>query len=889
MQGFGGSLLTNGAGNLFGQLGGAVSNVLAPSSSAPGGSIQIKGSIIVQKTNLLDVVNAGASLVDNTADLVGQKVNLQLVSIETDPGMTNTGKRSQEIAVENWFLAFDGITVGDITYAISFTVDKDFGVPGAFIIRNNHVNEFYLKSVSLALPDQSTINFICDSWVYNVSKYTSDRIFFSNRHCLPVDTPQGLLTLRQQELINLRGDGTGERQEWDRIYDYATYNDLGFPDFSKALSRPSLGGSNELPYPRRCRTGRKPSAADPNSESLTFILENIYIPRDERFSVVKNSDFVGDGLKAIVHTLIPALESFFQYMSNNHDQFESLKEVKNLYDQGINLTGFLPISLPKAEQPFLLSPFELINQLTDTTGGDPSLLRYPVPQVIANDELAWISDKEFARQVLAGLNPLTVQSLKVFPPTSALDPATYGPQRSAITASQLEPQLEGLNLQQALDQDKLFIVDYRDLYLLYLTKINAQSGAKAYASRTIFFLTAEGILRPVAIELTLPPSDSTAASSLSRVFTPPLSGSKDWLWELAKVHVATNDSGYHQLISHWLTTHAVIEPFVIATHRQLSALHPLNVFLLPHFKNTMAINSSARKLLINAGGIIENTFVTGGYSMEITSVAYRESWRFDQQGLPGDLISRGIAVVDSTAKYGLRLLIADYPFAVDGLDIWDATEKCVRDYVNIYYRDDAAVLADPELQLWWSEVINVGHADKKAEQWWPQASTKSDLVSILTTIIWIASAHHAAVNFGQYAYGGYMPNHPTITRRLIPEEGSKEHDELLRDPEKFLLSTVNGRLQATIVLSTIELLSKHATEEEYLGHRISNWTDNKAAVAAIGALSERLSHIEQLISGRNSDANLKNRSGPAGVPYTLLFPSSKPGLTGAGIPNSISI
>ncbi|KAJ7561185.1 hypothetical protein O6H91_03G017400 [Diphasiastrum complanatum] len=883
MQNSGNSQLPHG-GSLIGQIGGAISNILAPHSSAPAGSIQIKGTIIVQKTNILDVVNTGESLVDKAADFRGRKVNLQLVSVEAEP-VTNTGKRSDEASVQNWFRAFDGISVGDITYTINFNVDKNFGVPGAFIIRNHHVNEFYLKSLSLELPDQSTIVFICNSWVYNVSKYTSDRIFFSNRYYLPSDTPQGLLTLRQQELINLRGDGTGEREEWDRIYDYATYNDMGFPDFSKQLSRPVLGGSNELPYPRRCRTGRKPSAADPNSESLTPIWKLIYIPRDERFSVVKNSDFLGDALKAIVHTLIPAIESF--YLENN--QFDSLKEVKDMYDQGINLTGCLPPNLPKAEQPYFLTPFELINELTDTTGGDPSLLQYPVPQVIAKDELAWILDKEFARQVLAGLNPMTIQSLKVFPPTSALDPATYGPQTSAITASHLEPQLESLTLQQALDQDKLFIVDYHDIYLPYLTKINAQTGVQAYASRTIFFLTAEGTLKPIAIELTLPASNSIVASSLNRVFTPPLSGPKDWLWELAKVHVATNDCGYHQLVSHWLTTHAVIEPVVIATHRQLSALHPLNIFLLPHFKDTLAINSMARKLLINAGSIIERTFSTGGYSMEMSAVAYRELWRFDQQGLPGDLISRGIAVPDPSAKYGLRLLIADYPFAVDGLEIWDATETYVQDYVNVYYKDDGAVLADPELQLWWSEVINLGHADKKAERWWPQATTKSDLVGILTTIIWISSAHHAAVNFGQYAYAGYMPNHPTITRRLIPEKGNKEYAELLQDPEKFLLSSINGRIQAAIGLSTIELLAKHSKEEEYLGYRITNWTDNQDAVAAVSGFSKRLAQIEQLISQRNLDLTLKNRSGPAGVPYTLLFPSSKPGLTGAGIPNSISI
>ena len=62
-------------------------------------------------------------------------------------------------------------------------------------------------------------------------------------------------------MINLRGDGTGERQEWERIYDYAVYNDLGWPDVSADFTRPILGGSSEYPYPRRGRTGRTPSKA----------------------------------------------------------------------------------------------------------------------------------------------------------------------------------------------------------------------------------------------------------------------------------------------------------------------------------------------------------------------------------------------------------------------------------------------------------------------------------------------------------------------------------------------------------------------------------------------------------------------------------------------------
>jgi hypothetical protein len=76
---------------------------------------------------------------------------------------------------------------------------------------------------------------------------------------LPQETPEGLKKLREQDMVELRGNGTGERKVSDRIYDYAVYNDIGNPDSSTELLRPVLGGSKELPYPRRCRTGRPPT------------------------------------------------------------------------------------------------------------------------------------------------------------------------------------------------------------------------------------------------------------------------------------------------------------------------------------------------------------------------------------------------------------------------------------------------------------------------------------------------------------------------------------------------------------------------------------------------------------------------------------------------------
>nr|GMD81292.1 linoleate 13S-lipoxygenase 2-1, chloroplastic [Ipomoea batatas] len=152
----------------------------------------------------------------------------------------------------------------------------------------------------------------------------------------------------------------------------------------------------------------------------------------------------------------------------------------------------------------------------------------------------------------------------------------------------------------AVKQKKFFILDmdYHDLLLPLVNRVNELEG-------TVFFLTPGGCLMPVAIELTRPPVD----------------GKPQRKQEFCAIPGIPLVPGYGSLLKPMLRTHCATEPYIIASNRQLSAVHPIFRLLQPHFRYTMEINALACLALINANGIIESSFSPSKYSMLLCSIA----------------------------------------------------------------------------------------------------------------------------------------------------------------------------------------------------------------------------------------------------------------------------
>ncbi|QRO01258.1 lipoxygenase [Archangium violaceum] len=470
------------------------------------------------------------------------------------------------------------------------------------------------------------------------------------------------------------------------------------------------------------------------------------------------------------------------------------------------------------------------NGLVDTFG----ILRHlELPKLAER----WQDDHEFARQAVQGVNPLHITSI------------TALPQGMPLTDQEVRGLLSpGTTLAGALEARRVFLLDFEVLEGIPMFRKVDEHGVEerrwAPASRCLLYREDSQRLRPLAIQLGRDPAKDP-------VFTPNDSEA-DWL--AAKIYLRCSEGNAHQMIAHALRTHFVVEPFVMATMRNLPDPHPVYKLMRRHFRYTLAINEGARKGLLDEGGVFDDFIATGGPDKGHIKLGQKgfQRWKLADNKPRLDFERRG--VLDPA-------ILPDYPYRDDALPLWDALEEFVGGVLAPFYKSDADLVNDTEIQAWWADLLAHGIPVDKM----PCARLErvADLTDILTTVLYTGSVHHAAVNYLQYEHYAFVPNAPLCMRKPPPERKGvlrlEDIAEIIPTKSQTLWQVAIGRALASFGEDEEFLLNEGGWRETYF--------QEPGFLAIRERLYERLRAQLEVVKARNAKRD---------VPYTVLQPDRIP-------------
>jgi arachidonate 15-lipoxygenase len=349
------------------------------------------------------------------------------------------------------------------------------------------------------------------------------------------------------------------------------------------------------------------------------------------------------------------------------------------------------------------------------------------PDVVDRSE----SDEYFAEMMVAGPDPTRLTRLDAVP------------EKFPITTEHLQsvPELAHETLESALAAGRVYWVDHAPMSALDNGQ-HPQAPKYMYSPMVAFAVPRSGgPVRAFAIQC--------GQDSAGREIYTPADG---YSWKLAKNCVLVAHNTYHGEVTHLGRTHLISEAVLLAAVRNLASVHPVAVLLRRHFEGTASINKLAVELLIQPGRAVEYLIGSDLKSTYPWIADHRKNFSFTGNYLPAKLERSG---TDGVA------VLPYYPYRDDGLLVWTAIRRWADAFVDGYYRSDADVRGDHELQAWAAEVASPdGGAVRDFGLTPGEINDRTDLAEILTMVIWTAGPQHAAVNFTQLEHLSYLPANP---------------------------------------------------------------------------------------------------------------------------------
>ncbi|KAF3852552.1 hypothetical protein F7725_005907 [Dissostichus mawsoni] len=397
--------------------------------------------------------------------------------------------------------------------------------------------------------------------------------------------------------------------------------------------------------------------------------------------------------------------------------------------------------------------------------------------------------------------------------------------------------LNGVNpiLIQRCTDGNIFLCDYKRLDGL---KANVINGKQQYLMAPLVLLhkTPDDKLMPIAIQLKQTPAEDNP------IFFP-TDSEYDWL--TAKIFVRSADFSEHQLNVHLLRTHLLAEVFAVSLLRNVPMVHPLYKLLIPHTRYTLQINYLARLLLISPSGVFTQFASSGGEAMITILKRSLSSMTYRSLCMPEDIAERGMEDVPN------------YYYRNDGLMLWDIIQRFVKGVLGHYYKSDAEVSQDSELQQWIQDIFEHGFLSQANTGIPQRLSSVAELVKFVTMVIFTGSGQHSAVNSGQFDYGGWMPNNPISLQLPPPSTKGKTSEATMLNTFPDVNTTVQG-------MSTMWLLSKQSSDFVCLGLYPEEHFCEEVPCKLISNFQGELEILSTVIKTRNKGLE---------VPYTYMDPA----------------
>ncbi len=253
-------------------------------------------------------------------------------------------------------------------------------------------------------------------------------------------------------------------------------------------------------------------------------------------------------------------------------------------------------------------------------------------------------------------------------------------------------------------------------------------------------------LKPLAIKLYA----TKSTSAKNPVYTP----ANGQHWKMAKMFVQNADLIVQSVWTHSVRVHYLAGSLVLATYRNFSTNHPLFVLLRPHWQDTLAVNTLVRFYRpTEKGGRIPPFGMILPCQQDTLADFFgtgMKTYSFKEMSFPNDIKNQHLE--------DPKLF---FPYRDDGKLTWEAIHEFVREYINLYYKQDCDVVEDFELQAWGDEIGGSLAEHKMGILDFPrQFHTIEEVVETVTNVIFLTTAQHNCVHYSLYQYVAFAPNMP---------------------------------------------------------------------------------------------------------------------------------